>query len=90
MLEKMATYCHHLPGSYSHWHYDSRYMIFDVVLVIQPGLEKGYSETRCATAMLFDDLLNGNDSMDTKDHFIGLKPLQAKLNAVGNEVNEKI
>lgn len=41
-------------------------MVNYVVLVVNPRLQKGYSETRCSVAMFFDDLLYGNYTKDGK------------------------
>lgn len=49
------------------------------VLAVNPRLQKGYSETRCSTAIFFDDLLNGNYTADGKEYWVGLKPLQGSL-----------
>lgn len=52
------------------------------ILITNNSLQKGYSETRCSVAMLFDDLLNGNATRDGKDYWLGLKPLQANLSTM--------
>ncbi len=54
-------------------------------IIFNPNLQKGYSETRCSVAMVFDDLLYGNYTQDGKDYFMGLNPLGANLSVLASK-----
>lgn len=52
-----------------------------LVIIINPQLQNGYSDSRCSTSMLIDDLLNGNYTQDNSSYFIGLTPLKYNLSS---------
>lgn len=55
-----------------------------LVLIVNGNLQKGYSETRCSIAMLFDDILNGNFTKDGKAYWMGLHPLNISFLSPAN------
>lgn len=60
----MASRGYHDFMYHSDCNYDCRYKCCYLVILINPNFQKGYSDTRCSIAMLFDDLLNGNYTRD--------------------------
>lgn len=54
-------------------------LLSNSALIINPELQKSYAETRCATSIFFDDLINGNYTKDKSQYFVGIKPLKFDL-----------
>lgn len=59
----------------------SKFYLLFLVIIINPQLQNGYSDSRCSTSILIDDILNGNYTQDNSSYFIGLTPLRYNLSS---------
>ena len=65
--------------------------VFNFIILVLAGrfnFQEAYDSTRCGVAIVFDDFINGNETQDKENFFIGLEPLKVMLNDLNGDMSE--
>ena len=68
---------HHLPLPHINRSHGNKYPYpLCSVLIGRFTFKETFDSTRCGVAIIFDDIINGNVTLDEKNYFIGLEQLK--------------